>query len=429
MSVVGIVSLPDLGHINPMLALAGALQARGHRVLFFQLPDLQARIAAAGVTPIAVGADLYPPGSLERRHGEMGTRRGFASIRLAIRHSESLVHAWCRDIPPRARELGVDLLVVDQLEPSGAAIAAHLDVPFVTVCNSIPFHRDASCPPAFTAWEYRPGRLRRWRNRMAFGLFDLAATPLGRVVNGYRAKWRLPAQFRIEDTGSPFAILSQLPPALDFPSDCLPPHFHYVGPLRGRESSAVAFPWEALDGRPVVYGSLGTLQNRRTDGFFTIAAACAGLGVQLVLSHGGALDERAAVALRPNALVVPYAPQTELLARATLTVTHASINTVLDSLAHAVPLVAVPIAHDQPGTAERVRWAGVGDVVPWSRLSVARLRDAIRRVLDEPSYRQHAGDVKDSIARAGGAPRAAAIVEQVLRTGRAEAAAASAPVG
>jgi len=38
-------------------------------------------------------------------------------------------------------------------------------------------------------------------------------------------------------------------------------------------------------------------------------------------------------------LVVEYAPQLELLAKARLTITHAGLNTVLDSLSNGVPLV------------------------------------------------------------------------------------------
>jgi UDP:flavonoid glycosyltransferase YjiC (YdhE family) len=50
----------------------------------------------------------------------------------------------------------------------------------------------------------------------------------------------------------------------------------------------VDFPWERLDpDRPLVYASMGTLQNGILRTFRMIAEACAGLGVQLVISLGG----------------------------------------------------------------------------------------------------------------------------------------------
>lgn len=48
------------------------------------------------------------------------------------------------------------------------------------------------------------------------------------------------------------------------------------------------------------------------------------------------------------------APQLELLKRASVCITHAGFNTVIESLANGVPQVAIPITHDQPGVAARI---------------------------------------------------------------------------
>ena len=83
--------------------------------------------------------------------------------------------------------------------------------------------------------------------------------------------------------------------------------------------------------------------------------------MQLVISHGGGLTEAQASSLPGSPLAVRYAPQEELLARAQLTLTHAGLNTVLDSLTHGVPMVAVPITYEQPAIARRVEWHGCGE--------------------------------------------------------------------
>jgi UDP:flavonoid glycosyltransferase YjiC (YdhE family) len=57
-----------------------------------------------------------------------------------------------------------------------------------------------------------------------------------------------------------------------------------------RQRPRVDFAWERLDGRPLVYASLGTLQNGSEDVFRVIADACAGLDKQLIISLGGGLD-------------------------------------------------------------------------------------------------------------------------------------------
>ncbi|MFZ0710133.1 MAG: glycosyltransferase, partial [Terrimicrobiaceae bacterium] len=57
-------------------------------------------------------------------------------------------------------------------------------------------------------------------------------------------------------------------------------------------------------------------------------------------------------------IVVPFAPQLELLRRAALTITHAGLNTALESLNQGVPMVAIPIPNDQPEVASRLEWLG-----------------------------------------------------------------------
>jgi MGT family glycosyltransferase len=117
--------------------------------------------------------------------------------------------------------------------------------------------------------------------------------------------------------------------------------------------------------------------------------------------------------------VVGYAPQLELLKKTTLTITHAGLNTALESLSNGVPMVAIPITNDQPGVAARLTWTGAGEFVPLSRLNVPKLRAVIQQVLTEDSYKNHASRLQDAIARAGGVSRAADIIEQVISTGKA----------
>jgi UDP:flavonoid glycosyltransferase YjiC (YdhE family) len=80
--------------------------------------------------------------------------------------------------------------------------------------------------------------------------------------------------------------------------------------------------------------------------------------------------------------------------------------------------VAIPITNDQPGVAARIAWTGAGEVVPLASLSVPKLRAAIQRVLTEDSYKNNASKLQEAIARAGGARRAADIVEKAISTGK-----------
>ena len=148
-----------------------------------------------------------------------------------------------------------------------------------------------------------------------------------------------------------------------------------------------------------------------------IAEACAGLDLQLVISLGGGQDPALLGDLPGDPVVVGYAPQLELIRRSALTISHGGLNTALESLARGVPMVVLPVAYDQPGVGARVEWSGVGRSIPVGRLTVDRLRDAVRIVLGNPAYRERAGRLQSSIEAADGLNRAADLIEEAFGTG------------
>jgi MGT family glycosyltransferase len=396
-----------------MGALGRELIARGHRVTCFHMPDLEQAVRREGLEFVAIGASDHPVGSLPVSLARLARLQGLAALRFTIDAVAKTTVMFLRDAPAPVRNAGVDALIVDQMEPAGGAVAEHLGLPFVTVCNALAINTDVDVPPPFTPWAFRDDALGRLRNRAGYTVSRWVMQPVARQVDAWRQRWELPPLARPDDSFSRLAQICQMPRLFDFPRRALPPNFHYVGPLRRTVPNTVEFPWHRLDGRPLVYASLGTLQNRRFDVFRCFAEACRGLRVQLVLSHGGGLTDGQAAVLPGDPLVVSYAPQWELLARAAATITHAGLNTVLDSLAHGVPVVAIPITYEQPAIARRVVHAGCGAALPFGKLSAGRVRHALQRVLGDAGARQAAGRIRDDIAQAGGVAQAAGLVERL----------------
>jgi UDP:flavonoid glycosyltransferase YjiC (YdhE family) len=93
------------------------------------------------------------------------------------------------------------------------------------------------------------------------------------------------------------------------------------------------------------------------------------------------------------------------------------LNTALESLAWGVPMVVLPVAYDQPGVGTRVEWSGVGRSIPVGRLTVDRLREAVRLVLGNPAYRERVGRLQSSIEAADGLNRAADLIEEAFDRG------------
>jgi zeaxanthin glucosyltransferase len=220
-----------------------------------------------------------------------------------------------------------------------------------------------------------------------------------------------------EDSFSRLAQISQLVRGFDLPRGHLPESFHYVGPYRrftARERADTSFPYDELDGRPIVFASLGTMQGNREPIWRIIAEACSDLDVQLVIALGQRGHAKEMGPMPGNPIVADYAPQVELLSRASLAILHGGLNGTLEALAAGVPIITVPITGDQFGVAARVVYSGTGKRQLLKELRPELLRSAIREVLLEPRYRERARHLQVEIAKTGGAAKAAEIIEQAI---------------
>lgn len=415
MAKIGLITPGVPGHWNPSSCVARALQAKGHTVLALQMAYFEEVVRRSGLEYCPIGEKAFPPERVEQFYKRLGALRGRTLLRSTISWFCERSQMCMSEAPELLRRAGVEFLLVDQVEPAGACVAERLGIPYVTLSNALLTNMEPGIPPLVTTWTYSQNRAARLRNRLANRMLASLLGPWLAAVNASRREWNLPAYRSLADSVSPLLHLSQQPECFDFPRQELPPQFRYCGPWHDPAfRPAVPFPYEKLSGRPLIYASMGTLQNRVQEVFREIAAACEGLDAQLVISLGGGSTPEQLGAMPGNPLVVSVAPQLELLKRATLTITHGGLNTVLESLSCGVPMVAVPVGNDQPGVAARVKWLGAGELLALKQLRASRLRPLITRVLEEPGYRQRAQQIQAEIQRANGVQRAAELIEGVL---------------
>src|SRR6202023_60848 len=180
---------------------------------------------------------------------------------------------------------------------------------------------------------------------------------------------------------------------------------------KGREK--VDFPWGRLTGEPLIYASMGTILNGRLDIFRTIVAALAKhKDLQLVLSVGGQVDPKQVGPVPSNAIIVNQAPQLELLKQASVCITHAGLNTVLESLAQGVPQLAIPVTFEQPGIAARIAAKKTGVTMSFTDLTSEHLSTLLDEVLNCSIYRENARKFQEIISKTNGLALAANIVER-----------------
>jgi zeaxanthin glucosyltransferase len=82
---IGFVSLPVVGHLNPMTALARRLQSRGHDIVFIGVPDVEPFARAAGLKFVPYCENEYPAGSVARLYAPVSKLHGLEVTRWSIR--------------------------------------------------------------------------------------------------------------------------------------------------------------------------------------------------------------------------------------------------------------------------------------------------------------------------------------------------------
>lgn len=396
-----LITVPLHSHLRAFEALAQEAARRGHKAIFLTEP---------GVALQAGLAQTCLPGPATRPR----PRHLLAEIVAGARRSERL----CRDGLEILRPLAPDVILGDQMEPAAGLLARALGVPLVSVACAVPMDPEPGIPLPFLGWRHDTTADGLRRNAGGEKVADLLMTPQSRVIRRWAQIWGLDDLRRLQDCLSPDLALSQMVSGFDYSRPVNGAHIANVGPFR-QGQGAQDFPADISPDpqRPFVYTSLGTLQGHRAGLLARIARACRQAGAQVLVSHAGSLTDDQARAI-PADWVRSFVPQKAVLARADLCVTHAGLNTALECLAAGVPMLALPLTHDQPGVASRIAHCGAGlRLHPWQR-GTARIADAVRTLLADPCYRQAAQRFSAQADGWGGAKGAIDRVEALLRTRR-----------
>lgn len=417
---IGFVSFASPGHLNPSVALAAGLVSRGHDVIFYTLSDGVEKIEQHGFTARPYGVEEITPETISKSHRELGALSGQRAVKFTVELMRRCAVIGLRDLPALFSHDQIDGLAVDQVVADAAVVARASSIPFVTVCNAMPIYVDPAIPPVFSHLAPARGMLARLRNRGLNRLVHHLSKPVISTINEFQRDRQLPLYRSGSQIRSHLALITQVPEAFDFPRAKLPDIFHYTGPFHSeRTRSNVDFPWDRIDDcRPLIYASMGTLQNQIRHVFHVIAEACQPLSVQLVISLGGSADPAEFSDLPGDPLVVRYVPQLELLKRATLCITHAGLNTALESLKQGVPMLAIPVTNDQPGVAARIQWHEVGRRLRLKKINVQSLRAMIQDLLSQSRYTEKAKAIQHEIAGIDGIALASEIIERAIKTGK-----------
>lgn len=116
-----------------------------------------------------------------------------------------------------------------------------------------------------------------------------------------------------------------------------------------------------------------------------------------------------------NILLLPSAPQIDILQRASLFVTHCGMNSTHETIKYGVPVVALPLNADQPAVASRLcNDLKLGVMLNKDSLNVEIVRRAVHEVLKNDLYKNNIIEYSKISAKYDGVKNGADLIEKFI---------------
>lgn len=407
------------GDVDPALALARGLRARGHAPVLAAPAFYRDVAGAAGVAFHAVGPD-FDPGDTAMVRRLMDRRRG-SEVLLREILLPAVDDAFAG---LDAAAAGADLLVTHPAAFAGPVVAAHRGLRWAsTVLAPLSFWSASDAPVLPPApWLKALEAMGPWVGRALMRASRLATRGWDAPVARLRARLGLPpgAPPFFEGQHSPALVLALFSRVLAAPQPDWPAHVVVTGQAVYDAAHGTTLP-PALEaflaaGPPPVVFTLGTSAVLASGDFFAESRAAARrAGLRAVLMVGRERLAEFAAADADDALAVAAAPHSQLFPRAAAVVQQCGIGTLGQGLRAGRPMLAVPFAHDQPDNAHRVARLGVARTLYPARYRAPRVAAELRALLDDPGYAARAAAVAAEVRTEDGVATACDALEALLR--------------
>lgn len=399
MAKIAIFSVPAFGHVNPILPIAAELVRRGHAVTIFNEAGFEALSRSTGADFVAYHAAL--------RHDDFARTLKDGDLVRWMQMIFLRTGPVLGGVVRHLRSNRPDVLVFDGVALWGEMAAAKLRLRSVSISTTFIFEvfRDLDSLSEWLGYMksvaiHLPGFVWGWLKMMLRTILGLP--------------WRLPLAPRQGNRTLVLTSRAVHPPSPFFEN----PKFAFLGCSIDPATRPEAFDFSRLDGRPLVYVSLGTLITDDSGFFDRCVEAFADFPGQVLLSTGKGADRSRLGALPANFIAAESVPQLRVLERTSVFLTAAGLNSMHESLWYGVPMVAVPRQFEQLRNAVSMSRAGAGialtDEAYGRRVSATALRDAVTAIIDgHAGYSGKAQALGQTLRDAGGFRAVADEIEAV----------------
>ncbi len=186
-----------------------------------------------------------------------------------------------------------------------------------------------------------------------------------------------------------------------YPEQCDPRRVMFMGCSRPLAENALPDP----SSRPRIYVTQGTLYHANAAFFRNCVEAFRDMDVEVVMAVWKYIDARRLGTVPDHIRVCTQVDQEKVLKESDAAVFHGGMNTVSDCLMRGIPMIICPSIFDQEANAKRAEETGTGIRVDCD--DPAALRDAVSRVLADPSWRLRAAALGRQMRQGPGSAGAA----------------------
>lgn len=372
--------IPAHGHTNPTLGVVEELTQRGHSVWYYSYEPMRQKIEAAGAT--FVPCESY---DAEQKLTPAETKKIGADLALSTRVLVDTTLALDDTVCRHMARLQPDCIVADSMAVWGKAIAIKLGIPFISSTTTFAFNRHSAkimkqSPKQMLSMLVSMPEIRRHIRRLQ--------------NKGYPIKSVLDILQNDDQTHTIVYTSPDFQPCSETFSD----KYVFVGPSIRPATQEIK-----KDGRPLVYISMGSVNNDMLSLYQNCISAFSDGVYQVILSAG----ERAKdfTDLPENISVLSWADQIAVLQKSDVFLSHCGMNSVNESLYFGVPLVMLPQTPEQGGVASRTQQLGAGVLL--KKTDPKSIRSAVEQVLLNTAYRESAERISASFHLCGGANAAA----------------------
>ena len=377
---VVLAAVGSRGDVQPMLALAQALVARGHVPIVAAPPNFETWVRSLGFEFAPVGVDIQV---FLAEHSDALTGNPVKMLKETSRYFNEQMPLQARQLKPVCNH--ADIILYGGLAVVAPAVADHLRLPVLGVLYTSCMLPSSQHPPISIPWHGLPN----WMNDLLWRANRLLTDSLGRTtINTVCADFGLPAvdhlrRYLFED--HPLVIAAD---EVLFPPDPLwQGRFPYANFIFFDDPAPLDPELDAwlAAGEPPVFVGFGSMSGEGTDRVERmIVEAISAAGCRCIVGAGWA--GLGAGALPTGWRMVRDAPHALLFPRTAAVVHHGGSGTTAQALRAGVSQVLLPLILDQFHHAHRLHLAGVAPrPVPMEKITASELAGAIRAALALPA--------------------------------------------